>query len=116
MRSIKHTCAAVAASLVLSLFSPLSAAFAADNVTMNIKDGDIRDVLTALSYLGEQSIVTDDSVKGKISIAFNDIPFETALDLVTRTKGLAYRTVHGVIVVSANEEMSKNFGESPSIS
>jgi len=110
MRSIKHTCAAVAASLVLSL-SPLSAAFAADNVTMNIKDGDIRDVLTALSYLGEQSIVTDDSVKGKISIAFNDIPFETALDLVTRTKGLAYRTVHGVIVVSANEEMSKNFGD-----
>ncbi len=97
-------------TLVLSL-STITTGFAADNVTMSIKDGEIRDVLTALSNLGEQSIVTDETVKGKISIAFENVPFDTALDLVTRTKGLAYRNVHGVIVVSSQEQITKYYGD-----
>ena len=97
-------------TLVLSL-STITTGFAADDVTMSIKDGEIRDVLTALSNLGEQSIVTDETVKGKISIAFENVPFDTALDLVTRTKGLAYRNVHGVIVVSSQEQITKYYGD-----
>lgn len=97
-------------TLVLSL-SSITTGFAAENVTMSIKDGEIRDVLTALSNLGEQSIVTDETVKGKISIAFENVPFDTALDLVTRTKGLAYRNVHGVIVVSSQDQITKYYGD-----
>ena len=106
MKSIKNRAAAIAATLILSVY-PLATVFAAENVTMSIKDGDIKDVLTALSNLGDQSIVTDETVKGKISISFDNVPFDTALDLVTRTKGLAYRNVHGVIVVSSQEQISK---------
>ena len=110
MRSIKNRAAAIAATLILALY-PLATVFAAENVTMSIKDGEIRDVLTALSNLGDQSIVTDETVKGKISISFDNVPFDTALDLVTRTKGLAYRNVHGVIVVSSQEQISKYYGD-----
>ena len=110
MKSIKNRAAAIAATLILSVY-PLATVFAAENVTMSIKDGDIRDVLTALSNLGDQSIVTDETVKGKISISFDNVPFDTALDLVTRTKGLAYRNVHGVIVVSSQEQISKFYGD-----
>ena len=110
MIRFKHSTVAILSSLVFSFYS-LTPAFAADNVTMSIKDGEIRDVLTALSTLGEQSIVTDETVKGKISISFDNVPFDTALDLVTRTKGLAYRNVHGVIVVSSQEQISKYYGD-----
>jgi protein transport protein HofQ/type IV pilus assembly protein PilQ len=110
MISIKNRAAAFAAAFILSI-SPASTVLASDNVTMSIKDGDIRDVLTALSNLGDQSIVTDDTVKGKISITFDNVPFDAALDLVTRTKGLAYRNVHGVIVVSSQEQISKFYGD-----
>lgn len=110
MMPIKNRAAAIAAALILSI-SSVSTVFASDNVTMSIKDGDIRDVLTALSNLGDQSIVTDETVKGKISISFDNVPFETALDLVTRTKGLAYRNFHGVIVVSSQEQISKYYGD-----
>ena len=110
MRSIKNRAAAIAATLILALY-PLATVFAAENVTMSIKDGEIRDVLTALSNLGDQSIVTDETVKGKISISFDNVPFDTALDLVTRTKGLAYRNVHGVIVVSSQEQITKYYGD-----
>lgn len=110
MIRFKHSAVAIVSSLVFSLCT-LTTGFAADNVTMSIKDGDIRDVLTALSNLGDQSIVTDETVKGKISISFDNVPFDTALDLVTRTKGLAYRNVHGVIVVSSQEQISKFYGD-----
>ena len=110
MKSIKNRAAAIAATLILSVY-PLATVFAAENVTMSIKDGEIRDVLTALSNLGDQSIVTDETVKGKISISFDNVPFDTALDLVTRTKGLAYRNVHGVIVVSSQEQITKYYGD-----
>ena len=110
MMSINNRAAAIAATLILTVY-PLATVFAAENVAMSIKDGDIRDVLTALSNLGGQSIVTDETVKGKISISFDNVPFDTALDLVTRTKGLAYRNVHGVIVVSSQEQISKFYGD-----
>ena len=102
----------VLSTAAIIAFTPMTAAFAADNnVSLNIKNGEIRDVLTALSTLGGQSIVTDDSVKGQISISFDNVPFDTALDLVTRTKGLAYRNIHGVIVVSAIEQINKFYGD-----
>ena len=97
------------ASLALALtlgFSSLTAA----NVSLTIKDGDVRDVLAALSSLSGQSIVTDDAVKGTISIDLTDVPFDTALDIVTRSKGLTYRSMNNVIVVSTAENMDKFFG------
>ncbi|HIU63925.1 MAG TPA: type II and III secretion system protein [Candidatus Avacidaminococcus intestinavium] len=109
MKVLTRTISGAIVALFVAL-TPLSAA-AADNVSMKIKDGDIRDVLTALSSLGGQSIVTDETVKGNISISFDNVPFDSALDLVTRTKGLAYRNVHGVIVVSAVDQINKYYGD-----
>jgi type II secretory pathway component GspD/PulD (secretin) len=90
--------------------SSFAACMAAENVSLTIQKGDIRDVLAALSAISGQSIVTDDSVKGTISIDLANVPFATALDLVTRSKGLAYKTVNNVIVVSSYENINKFFG------
>ena len=100
-------------SLVLAfllVIGGFSTCLAAENVSLTIQKGDIRDVLAALSAISGQSIVTDDSVKGTISIDLENVPFTTALDLVTRSKGLAYKTVSNVIVVSSYENINKFFG------
>ncbi|MDD4321698.1 MAG: type II and III secretion system protein [Acidaminococcaceae bacterium] len=100
-------------SLVFILLLALSNStycLAANNVSLNIQKGDIRDVLAALSSISGKSIVTDDSVKGTISIDLVDIPFNTALDLITRSKGLAYKNIDNVIVVSSYENINKFFG------
>lgn len=96
-------------ALLLSLGSSINC-LAAGNVSLNIQKGDIKDVLAALSSISGQSIVTDDSVKGTISIDLVDIPFLTALDLITRSKGLAYKNIDNVIVVSSYENIDKYFG------
>lgn len=88
-------------------FSSTTVALAAPNVTLNVHDGEVRDVLTAISALSDASIVTDESVKGKITIALDNVPFNTAIKLITSAKGLAYRMVDGVILVSTQENLNK---------
>ncbi|MEG0971052.1 MAG: secretin N-terminal domain-containing protein [Acidaminococcaceae bacterium] len=102
---------ATSALIVALTLSSCTLALASDNITMSIKNGDIRDVLTALSNLGGQSIVTDETVKGPISIDLENVPFTDALDLITRVKGLAYRNMHGVIVVSSLDNINKAYGQ-----
>ena len=91
----------------LLAFSSTAVALAAPNVTLNVHDGEVRDVLTAISALSDASIVTDESVKGKITIALDNVPFNTAIKLITSAKGLAYRMVDGVILVSTQENLNK---------
>ena len=91
----------------LLAFSSTAVALAAPNVTLNVHDGEVRDVLTAISALSDASIVTDESVRGRITIALDDVPFDTAIKLITSAKGLAYRVVDGVILVSTQENLNK---------
>lgn len=95
-------------SLLLLLFAGRAAA--APLVNMNVVNTEVRDVLTALASVGGVSIVADDSAAGKITIHLANVPFETALDLVTKTKGLVYQRMGHVIVVATPEKLSKGFG------
>ncbi|EAX48927.1 type II and III secretion system protein [Thermosinus carboxydivorans Nor1] len=97
--------------LMLCLLLVMPPALAAGPmVNMNVTDAEVRDVLTALASVGRVSIVADDSVTGKITIQLRNIPFETALDLVTKTKGLTYYKTGNVIVVASADKLSKGFG------
>lgn len=91
----------------LLAFSSTAVTLAAPNVTLNVHDGEVRDVLTAISALSDASIVTDESVRGRITIALDNVPFNTAIKLITSAKGLAYRVVDGVILVSTQENLNK---------
>ncbi len=93
------------AFLLLSISTAVLAA--PSNITLNVHDGEVRDVLTAISSLADASIVTDEFVRGKITIALNNVPFNTAIKVITGAKGLAYRVVDGVILVSTQDNLNK---------
>ncbi|MEG6585022.1 secretin N-terminal domain-containing protein [Dendrosporobacter sp. 1207_IL3150] len=101
-------------SVTLMIFILLltSAAMAANpKVNMNVTNGEVRDVLTALASIGGVNIVADDSVTGKITVQLQDVSFDTALDIVTKTKGYDYQKIGGVIVVGNSGQMSRGFGQ-----
>jgi len=80
-------------------------------VSMSVVDADVRDVLTGLASIGRVNMVLDDSVAGRISVDFKSIPFDTALDIVTRAKGLSIYRNGGIIIVASQEKMEKGFGQ-----
>lgn len=102
---IKNFLTACCTSIALLAASP---AVAADNITLNIKNGELKDVLHAVGKLAGVSVITDDNVRGRISIQLNNMPFNSALDIITSSRGLSYRAVNDVILVTSNENMLKN--------
>lgn len=79
-------------------------------INMNVTNAEVRDVLTALAAVGGVSLVADDSVAGKVTITLSDVNFDTALDIVTKAKGLTYHKAGNILVVTNREKMSKGFG------
>lgn len=78
-------------------------------VNMRVTNAEVRDVLTALAAVGQVSIVVDDAVTGKITVSLEDIPFSTALTIVTKAKGLVYKNIGNAIIVSTPEKLSQGF-------
>lgn len=101
-------------SMVLTLglvfFTVAGAAADSPKVNMNVINGEVRDVLTALAAIGRINLVVDDTVSGTITIQLRDIPYETALDLVCKTKGLTYHQIDNVLVVGVSDQIGRGFG------
>lgn len=79
-------------------------------VNLNIVDGQVRDVLAALADIGDINLVVDDSVTGNITIQLRDVSFDTALELVAKSKGLIYHQIENVLVVGTNDQIGRGFG------
>lgn len=70
---------------------------------INFVDEDLRTVLYTLATIGGVDIVVDDSVKGNVTMKLKNVSFETALDLVTRAKGLSYRKINNAVVIEPSD-------------
>lgn len=98
------------ALVFLLVFSLMGVVQAGPQVSLNVVDTDVRDVLNSLARLGNANIVTDGDIKGNITIQINSLDFDSALDLVTKMKGLTYHKSGDVILVGPKDNMSSNFG------
>ena len=73
-----------ASVILFTLSSSITAA--ADSISLQVQNAEIKDVLQAAASLAGKNILTDDSVKGRISVSFKDLPLATALDIITCIK------------------------------
>lgn len=96
--------------LMMLCLAPLSVGAEEPLVNINVVNGNVRDILTSLADIGQVNLVADDSVNGKITVQITDTPFSSALEIVTKIKGLTYQKVGNVIIVGSNASMGENFG------
>ncbi|MFH1129851.1 MAG: type IV pilus secretin PilQ [Pseudomonadota bacterium] len=57
-------------------------------IDLDFKDVGIHNMLRLLSEVGNVNIIVSDSVKGKVTIRMKDVPWDQALDVILRSKGL----------------------------
>ena len=96
--------------IVLSLGVMTAPVYAQEDiVNMRVTDAPVRDVLTSLAAVSQVNIVVDDVVTGKITVSLEGISFLDALDIVTKTKGLAYKNTGNAIIVSTPEKLAQGF-------
>ncbi len=100
--------------LELKPVSKAAAAAAADakkeykgeRLTLNFQDIETRAVLQLLAETSGQNIVVSDTVQGNVTLRLQNVPWDQALDIVLRTKGLDKRQEGNVIYVAPAEELA----------
>jgi len=94
--------------------SPLKGDFSVmENVTLDFKDADIRNVLKILSQKSGVNIVATADVVGTATIKLTDVPWERAMDIILKSSGFGYQRQGNVILVTKIENMSKIQSEEP---
>lgn len=78
----------------------------AENVTLDFKDADIRNVLKIISYKAGINIVATPEVMGNISIRLVDVPWKDALDAILKTHGFGHDQQGNIITVAPIEKLT----------
>ena len=77
-----------------------------ERLTLNFQDIETRAVLQLLAETSGQNIVVSDTVQGNVTLRLQNVPWDQALDIVLRTKGLDKRHEGNVIYVAPSEELA----------
>jgi type IV pilus assembly protein PilQ len=80
--------------------------YTGERLTLNFQDIETRAVLQLLADASGQNIVVSDTVAGSVTLRLQNVPWDQALDIVLRTKGLDLRKQDNVIIVAPAEELA----------
>jgi type IV pilus assembly protein PilQ len=75
-------------------------------ITLNFQDIPIRSVLQIIADTNNFNLVTSDSVSGNITLRLDGVPWDQALDVVLRVKGLDKRMEGSILMVAPSEELA----------
>ena len=80
--------------------------YSGQKISLNFQSIDIRSVLAILADSSGKNLVVSDSVNGSITLRLQDVPWDQALDIIMKTKGLASRQVGNVLMVGTASEIA----------
>lgn len=81
-------------------------AYTGEKLSLNFQDIDVRSVLQLIADFTDLNLVASDTVSGNITLRLQNVPWDQALDLVLKTKGLDKRKVGNVLLVAPAEEIA----------
>jgi len=80
--------------------------FTGERLSLNFQDIEVRSVLQLLADFTGLNLVTSDTVSGRITLRLKNVPWDQALDIILKSKGLSKRQTDNVIMVAPTEEIA----------
>jgi len=77
-----------------------------EKVSLNFQNIPLRELLHVFADITNFNIVISDTVAGNVSLRLNDVPWDQALDIVLKQKGLAMRKNGNVIWIAPGDELA----------
>jgi len=81
-------------------------AYTGEKLSLNFQNIEVRAVLQLLADFTGLNLVTSDSVKGNVTLRLKNVPWDQALDIIMKARGLGMRRTGDVIMVAPNEEIA----------
>ncbi|MCC6748609.1 MAG: type IV pilus secretin PilQ [Deltaproteobacteria bacterium] len=76
-------------------------------IDLDFKDADIHNILRLLSDVGNVNIITSDAVRGSVTIRMKNVPWDQALDVILRAKGLGQVREGNLLRVAPIQDLEK---------
>lgn len=80
--------------------------FTGEKLSLNFQDIEVRSVLQLIADFTGLNLVASDTVSGRITLRLKNVPWDQALDLILKTKGLDKRKVGNVMLVAPADEIA----------
>jgi type IV pilus assembly protein PilQ len=80
--------------------------YSGDRLSLNFQDIEVRAVLQLLADFTGLNLVASDTVGGNITLRLKNVPWDQALDIILKTKGLTMRQVGNVVMIAPTPEVA----------
>ena len=81
--------------------------YVGDPISLNFQSIEVRSVLQLIADFTELNLVASDSVTGSITLRLQSVPWDQALDLILKTRGLDSRKIGNVLMVAPAQEIAE---------
>lgn len=75
-------------------------------ISLNFQNISVRAVLQLIAEFTQQNIVVSDGVNGKITLHLDKVPWDEALSIILKTRGLSKRKMGEVLLIAPSDEIS----------
>ena len=82
-----------------------SSQYTGRKVDFNVKDIDIKNLLGAIAEISKKNIIVADDVHGTVTIKLRNVPWDQALDIILKSKGLGREEIGNIIRVAPIETL-----------
>jgi type IV pilus assembly protein PilQ len=80
--------------------------YSGERLSLNFQNIEVRAVLQLLADFTGLNLVASDTVSGSLTLRLKNVPWDQALDIILKSKGLAMRQAGNVIMVAPSEEIA----------
>lgn len=79
--------------------------YSGEKLSLNFQNIEVRAVLQLIADFTGMNVVASDTVQGNITLRLRNVPWDQALDIVLKTRGLGMRQTGNVVLIAPNEEL-----------
>lgn len=80
--------------------------YTGERLSLNFQNIEVRAVLQLIADFTGLNLVASDTVTGNLTLRLKNVPWDQAMDIILKTKGLAMRQSGNVILVAPSEEIA----------
>lgn len=80
--------------------------YTGERLSLNFQNIEVRAILQLIADFTGLNMVTSDAVGGNVTLRLKNVPWDQALDIILRSRGLGMRQSGNVIMVAPSEELA----------
>ena len=80
--------------------------YTGERLSLNFQNIEVRAVLQLIADFTEKNLVASDTVGGNVTLRLKNVPWDQALDIILKSRGLDKREIGNVMMVAPQEEIA----------